>query len=314
MNKSNSSKADRVLSLYQSLMNGEVVNKRDKARLFAVDQRTIQRDINDIKNFLADIDNQNLSYRIKYKRKYQGYILEKDYEKKLTNAEALAVCKVLLASRAFTREEMKSILDKIVLYSVPDLNQELINELIKNESFHYVELQHKLPLIDMIWKIGEAVRRNNYIEIKYRRLKDQKIVKRILKPLAITFSEYYFYLIAFIEDEKLNEKYDLETIIYRIDRIKDLKVLKEQFHYPRQDKFEIGEFKKQVQFMYGGKLQKITFKYYGEDIDMVLDRLPSAEILERKDDYYLIKVKVFGNGIDMWFKSQGEQIKIVERR
>lgn len=61
--------------------------------------------------------------------------------------------------------------------------------------------------------------------------------------------------------------------------------------------------------MYGGKLQKVKFQYSGADIDAVLDRLPTAKVLEEKDGVYLVSAEVFGSGIDMWFRSQGDAVE-----
>ena len=63
--------------------------------------------------------------------------------------------------------------------------------------------------------------------------------------------------------------------------------------------------------MYGGKLQKVKFKYSGLDIDAVLDRLPTARILDEEDGVYTVSAEVFGKGIDMWLRSQGENIKMM---
>ena len=161
-----------------------------------------------------------------------------------------------------------------------------------------------------------AIRTSHYVEIKYERLKDKKIVVRKLKPVAIMFSEYYFYLTAFLDDED-QSRYDFDVIndsfptIYRIDRIKKLKMLDEQFNIPYASRFEEGEFRKRVQFMYGGKLQRVRFKYTGPDVDAILDRLPTAEITDEDDDGYTIKAEVFGKGIDMWIRSQGDYIQMI---
>lgn len=64
--------------------------------------------------------------------------------------------------------------------------------------------------------------------------------------------------------------------------------------------------------MYGGKLQKVKFQYSGTDIDAVLDRLPTAQILSEEDGIYTMSAEVFGKGIDMWLKSQGTMIKIID--
>ena len=54
---------------------------------------------------------------------------------------------------------------------------------------------------------------------------------------------------------------DAYPTIYRIDRIKQYKVLDERFRIPYANKFEEGEFRKRIQFMYGGKLQKVRFTW-----------------------------------------------------
>ena len=63
--------------------------------------------------------------------------------------------------------------------------------------------------------------------------------------------------------------------------------------------------------MYGVKLQKVKFKYSGLDIDAVLDRLPTAKILDEENGVYTVSAEVFGKGIDMWIRSQGENIQII---
>ena len=53
----------------------------------------------------------------------------------------------------------------------------------------------------------------------------------------------------------------------------------------------------------------MKFQYSGADIDAVLDRLPTAKVLEEKDGVYLVSAEVFGSGIDMWFRSQGDAVE-----
>ena len=169
--------------------------------------------------------------------------------------------------------------------------------------------------LDTMWEIGQAIRNCQYIEMNYYRMKDKTVVKRKVKPVAIMFSEYYFYLTAFIEDKEVLKDFDVLNdsfpTIYRIDRIKDLRVLEEKFHIPYSSRFEEGEFRKRVQFMYGGKLQRIKFKYFGNDIDAVLDRLPTAKILKEEEGVYTFSAEVFGKGVDMWLRSQEEMVELL---
>lgn len=100
--------------------------------------------------------------------------------------------------------------------------------------------------------------------------------------------------------------------IYRIDRIQSFQILEERYYIPYSSRFEEGEFRKRIQFMYGGKLQKVKFRYSGLDIDAVLDRLPTAKILDEEDGVYTVSAEVFGKGIDMWLRSQGDLVSRID--
>lgn len=309
-------KVVRTLQIYAKLAEGYVVNKSEEARLYGVNERSIQRDIDDIRTFLdVDAERTGILNTVVYDREQKGYRLETLYKIRLTNSEVLALCKILLDSRAFTKKAMVGMLDKLITCCVPKSNQKLVKDLIKNEEFHYVEPRHKSEFIDRMWDIGQAVRESRYIEMDYLRMKDKEVVHRKVQPVAIMFSEYYFYLTAFIEDDEVKKDFDVLNdsfpTIYRIDRIKKLKVLDEQFHIPYSSRFEEGEFRKRIQFMYGGKLQKVKFRYTGPDIDAILDRLPTAQILDNDESGYTVSAEVFGKGIDMWIKSQGDSVQII---
>ena len=105
---------------------------------------------------------------------------------------------------------------------------------------------------------------------------------------------------------------DAFPTIYRMDRMKSLKVLDEHYYIPYRNRFEEGEFRKRIQFMYGGKLQKIKFRYLGNDIDSILDKLPTAKIISEEDGIYTISAEVFGKGIDMWLRSQGKKVEVLD--
>lgn len=311
-----SGKIDRVLSIYSKLMGGALVNKAEEAQNYGVNERTIQRDIDDIRNHLeTGAENTGVINSVIYDRREKAYHLEQIYQIKLTNGEILAICKILLDSRALLKSEMAEVLDKLISCCVPEKNQRMVKELIGNEKYHYVGPRHKTSFLETMWNLGQAISTSRYIEMDYERTKDKAVVKRKVKPVAIMFSEYYFYLTAFIDDEEVKKNFDVLNdafpTIYRIDRIKSLKILEESFHIPYSNRFEEGEFRKRVQFMYGGKLQKVKFRYSGSDIDAILDRLPTAKILAEENGVYTVSAETFGKGIDMWIRSQGDYIKIL---
>ena len=307
----------RILQIYSKLLEGRIVNKAEEATHYNVNERSIQRDIDSIRNFLDDdSERTGVVNTVIYDRSEKGYRLKTIYQMRLQNCEILAICKILLDSRAFTKEEMTEMLDKLISCCVPMVNQKRVKELIRNEEFHYVEPRHKTRFIETMWNLGQAISESKYIEIDYYRTKDKSIVHRKLRPAAIMFSEYYFYLTAFIDDENIKKDFsvleDAFPTIYRIDRIRSLKVIEERFNIPYTNRFEEGEFRKRIQFMYGGKLQKIKFKYKGPDIDAILDRLPTAQILDEENGGYIISAEVFGTGINMWLRSQGANVEVIQ--
>lgn len=317
MSESSSDKSRRVLDIYTKLLEGKIVNKREMAQKYDVNERTIQRDFDDVRDFLdikgAETGSIN---EVIYDRVKNGYRLEHSDYMNLQNNEILAISKILLDSRAFTKKEMSSILHRMIACCVPEENRKLVTDLIRNEEHHYIELQHKTIFIDKMWEIGQAIQQCHYIEIEYQPMKEHSTVKRKIKPVAIMFSEFYFYMTGFIDDkDEVTKHFDVINdsfpTIYRIDRIKSLKVLNEHFSIPYKDRFEEGEFRKRVQFMYGGKIQRLKFQYKGVSIESVLDRLPTAKILDEIDGVYTVSAEVFGKGIEMWLRSQGDMVSLL---
>lgn len=316
MGKESENKAGRILSIYSRLKQGKVINKREESDRYEVAERTIQRDITDMQCFLQEQASVSGEIQeIVYDKKKGGYILQTRKNTQLNEKELLAIAKILLESRALTTDELNPIIEKLVHLCNQEEDVKLLNDLLGNEKEHYVQLQHGKPLLNLIWELEQAVKSQQYLEIEYQKLKHREVVTRKLKPVGVIFSEFYFYLVAFIDgidkEKAFQNPNDTFPTIYRVDRLKSIKTLNEHFAVPYSDRFEEGEFRKRIQFMYGGRLQKVKFQYSGADIDAVLDRLPTAQILEEKEGVYTVSAEVFGTGIDMWLRSQGDAVKVL---
>lgn len=303
-------KSERLLQIYSRLVSGDILPKKELAQQFHVTERSIQRDMESLRCFFAE---QGLRQDIVYDKEERGYRLEQPALPLLNNSEILVVCKILLESRSMRRDEMLPILDKLISCCVPARSKRAVAELLANEKHHYVEPHHGQHILPGLWEIGQAVQEHRVMEIAYTRMKEPKLVRRRIQPVGIMFSEYYFYLTAFLEDKSTFENPDdLFPTIYRIDRIKSFKVLDEHFSVPYKDRFQEGEFRKRVQFMYGGKLERIRFRYTGPSIEAVLDRLPTAKIVSQDEDGWTVEAEVFGKGIEMWLRSQGDTIALLK--
>lgn len=308
--KESSLKADRMLSIYLRLSKGQILTKEALAQQFGVDKRSIQRDIDSLRCFLEE---KNTQQEIVYDRNQKGYRLEDASNAFLRNSEILAVCKILLDSRSMRKDEMMPILDKLMDCCVRATDRKAVKQMILNETFHYVEPHHQKHLLNGLWEIEQAIQQQKVIQIEYERIKDHKTVKRVVEPVGIMFSEYYFYLTAFLRNINRKEEFenaeDVFPTIYRLDRITAFQLTDEHFYVPYKDRFEEGEFRRRVQFMYGGKLERVRFKYVGPSVEAVLDRLPTARIRSKDEEGWEIEAEVFGKGIEMWMRSQGDYIQ-----
>ena len=307
----------RTLDMYVRLCEGRIIRKKEEAQRFGVDERSIQRDIDDIRAFLFDRSSTGAgdARTIVYDRSKEGFVMEGQEASLMTNDEILAVSKILLESRAFTKKEIRTILDKLIAGCVPEKNIKLVSDLISNEEYHYVELRHKSSVKNRLWELGEEIKQCNLLEITYsKQVSAKETVKRIIQPVGIIFSEYYFYLNAFIVEKneagRYEQKYDYPAI-FRVDRIVKYRELGEKFRINYADRFEEGEFRKRVQFMFPGELMRLQFKYTGRNVEAVLDRLPTAKILKQGDTDSVIEAMVYGKGILMWLLSQGNNVEVL---
>lgn len=307
----------RTLDMYVRLCEGKVIKKSEEAMNFGVDERTIQRDIDDIRAFLcerADSDSTD-TREVVYDRTKDGFVMIGTEDSLMSNDEILAVSKILLESRAFTKKEIGALLNKMIAGCVPQKNMKLVSDLISNEKYHYVELRHKSSVKGKLWELGEEIKQCNLLEITYeKQVSTKETVKRIIQPVALMFSEYYFYLNAFIVEKNENgvfeQKHDYPAV-FRVDRILKYRETGEKFRIVYANRFEEGEFRKKVQFMFPGALTRIQFKYTGKNVEAILDRLPTAKVIAEEKGAFIIEAEVYGNGILMWLLSQGSSIEVL---
>ena len=310
---------DRLLYMYSRLVDGKMLYKKEEAQRFGCSLRSIQRDIEDLRSFLHEQNEATgLVQDLVYNQKLGAYQLVPPSRNLLSNEEVFATLKILLESRAFTKKELYPIIDKLIDCCIPKTEQQRVSELIGNEKLLYVEPQHKDKFLKKMWELSGAVREQQEVTIAYRRT-DGVQVQRTVQPVGIMFSEFYFYLIAFIAPkDKKKVKFEIENdpfpTIYRIDRIKGFTITDKHFAVPYAKRFEEGEFRKRIQFMYGGHLQRLRFYFKGSCYEYILDRLPTAKVVQEDEKGTLIEAEVFGKGIDIWLKSQGELIEIVYRQ
>lgn len=130
----NGFKYSRVLRIYTKLMMGEIINKAEAADSFGVNQRSVQRDIDDLRAFFDDQNSEGAPLKeIVYSRELGGFYLKMDGEDVLTDSEILAVCRAVLSCRQIEPDDRSRLVAKLLKSCVPGRKQEELSGLVFSE-------------------------------------------------------------------------------------------------------------------------------------------------------------------------------------
>ena len=296
-------KQDRILEIFFRGLRGEDLSVQRLADEYEVSTKSITRNINDLKNFLADHRELVGHTELQYSHQDRCYRLFMD--EFLSNKELFSLVEVMIGARAFSKEELLQLTAKLKKFTTPEDRQKL-NELVRKELYHYPEVKHDCESVqDYLWQLVNCIADKQEISIDYYRM-DRKWVTHRLRPASVMFTDYYFYLIAFLTEGKTEKPY-----YFRIDRIRQITVHRKKFATEAMPAFDEGLLRQRSLFMFPGKLQTIRFEFTGPSVQAVLDKLPTAKFIERDGKKYLIEAEVYGNGIKMWLLSQGTWVKVI---
>ncbi len=273
------------------------------ANEYDVSTKTISRDINDLKAFLADHRDLVGNTELKYSNQEKNYHLYMD--EFLTNKELFALTEVMIGSRSFSKMELLTLVDKMKRFTTLD-DRSKLNELIRKELYHYTDVKHDCESVQAtLWQLINCITDKREISIEYYRA-DRKWVTHRIRPASVMFTDYYFYLIAFNTEGALDK-----PLYFRIDRIKYITEHRKKFTGMEAPEFDEGLMRQRSLFMWPGKLRTIRFEFTGLAIQAILDKLPTARVIERNGRTYTVEADVYGDGIEMWILSQGRRIKVI---
>jgi len=114
-----------------------------------VSEKTIQRDIDDLRIYLAGTHFSHGKVSIKYDRTRCGYYLIRMERECFTNEEVLSICKVLLESRAFCKDELDPLLTKLLIQVTPT-DRKRVQFMYPGE-LRKVNFEYSGPSIEAVW-------------------------------------------------------------------------------------------------------------------------------------------------------------------
>ena len=297
-------KRNRLLDIFYRAMKGECLSIAKIADEYNVSTKSISRDMNEIKNFLSDNRDIVGNTELKYSSSSKSYYLE--FENFLLSKELLPLMKIMVACRAFSKVDALELISKLKNF-VSYNDRAILDNLLSKEMYHYHEVKHDCKsVIDNIWQLTHCIDSQKEISILYYKV-DRQLVERRIKPIAIMFSDYYFYLIAYHSD-----KDDWKPLYYRVDRIINIVEHRMHFDIDPDHNFDEGELRNKIQFMFPGTYRKIKFEYNGPSVQAILDKIPTAQIVDIQDGKKIIVAETYGTGINMFLLSQGKMVKVLE--
>lgn len=299
-----SQKNERVLEIFFRALKGENIYIKKLAEEYHVFTKSISRDISGIRNFLSEHRELMQNSEFVYSQKDRSYILNSD--EFLKNKELFALVKVILGCRCFSKEEILTLISKLKKFTTVQEKESLEN-LIRKEVYHYHEVKSDCKsIIDNVWKIIQSIEKKHTITITYYKM-NRTEVKHKIKPVSVMFSEYYFYLIAYKADDK-----EYKPVYFRIDRISAITEHREAFELEKKYDFDEGDLREKNQFMFPGDTVKIRFEFSGLSLQAILDRLPTAKVVDKDGNKSIIEAEVNqGRGIIMYLLSQGSWVKVL---
>ena len=163
----NAGRNERTLELLFRSLRGEELSVKALAAGFEVSTKTVNRNINDLKNFLADRRELVGNAELVYSQSHKTYrLVPSEF---LTNKELFLLAEILLASRALSGREMTGLIDKLRRFSAADDRQKL-DRLIRNEKHQYSEVWRDCESVtDTLWQLAECIDGRREITIGYYR-------------------------------------------------------------------------------------------------------------------------------------------------
>ena len=215
-------KTERVLFLWDRLSRGGSVSRQEMVETFGVNLRTASRYLAEIRKYLAEREEQDHVHReLYYDRARKVYRIRELEEEMIRPSELYAIGKILLASRAFHKKELESLLRRLLQSAVLGTDKKEVERYIRGELFDYLDPAHEKPDVENLWIAAGAVKKHHVLSFDYRRQGEKEASPHEICPEGVLFSEYYFYVVGIPKaEEKLT---GADTRVYRLDRRSSLR-------------------------------------------------------------------------------------------
>lgn len=218
-------KVTRVLILYHQLLNGQYIDKTLFSLTHNINERTFDRDIEDIRLFLSEVYS---GEELLFDKESNAYYLSGRRLKCLDRMEVAVVAKLILESESLREDEMSELISTL-LSSVSLHDADVIKEYLNYDIQSYAS-NTKNAILKFIGDLYATLKSGYDIEIEFE-TEDLKVSVEKVSPINIAYENNAFYLIA-------ARNFDIsEMIKIPIDKILSFRKLQTIYSKSLQEKY-----------------------------------------------------------------------------
>ncbi|CAJ1229602.1 transcriptional regulator [Levilactobacillus zymae] len=290
---------ERIVQLLFRLLDGESINFRAEARDYGCSERTMTRD----QAVIADALVHETEFEMGYKANTHQHYL--DREDQISQAEALALIKLVIGTRALSRAEMQRVTHHL-LNMLSLKTQKAVKKTIATTMAAYIPVGADQKILPRLAKFSDYIIDKQAIKFSYQSSVPQGNHPQfqVGRPLSLYFADYYFYVVMYLEDNN-------RSVVFRLDRFDKVKSLNRQLEVPADKKTDEGALRQKTYLLNGGYELHYRFRYWGYP-QTALDKLPKSQVTHRHDDGSVtIEGDLFSQGALLWVLGQGALIKVL---
>ena len=235
--------------------------------------------------------------------------------------------KYYIGSRRFELPELKLLIDAVQSskFITAKKSKVLVEKLTSLASVHQAETLNRNIFFDKSIKpanekiyyivdaLNDAINQNKKVSFHYfdyLPTKEKHIKNNgnpyVISPYALAWNGDYYYLIGYSDEREI-------IMTFRVDRIDNKPVIREEEIIPAPDDFDVSEYANQVFQMFTGEEKTVQLKCENELMKNIIDRFGECvEVIETDDETFTVEVKVnVSSTFFGWVLGFGGEMKIV---
>ena len=207
-------KITRILIMYSMLIKGNKVNKALFSMEHGINERSFDRDIEDIRLFLSEIYSTD---ELLFDKADNAYYITGQAKSEIDSGEAYALAKVLLGSKALRKDETEGILGSLIS-NVNKKDSRVLESKLTNDVKLYEGVKHDKAILKFIRDLSDCIFEGKHIRMRYHTSKT-KMQNVDIYPKDIQCENSQFVLYA---ADTRNSK----TSKYLIDKIEEFEIIR----------------------------------------------------------------------------------------